>query len=125
METAAVAAFLIVHGFVHAMVWVPKSPAADAPFDPGHSWLLDGAHVALPTERTVSAATAWIVAGLYLVAAALLVAGAAWWGTVAVAAAAVGIALKTAFFNPWLSLGVLLDVAVIVAVLAQWPAALF
>jgi hypothetical protein len=30
--------FLIAHGLVHLAVWLPEPK--DAPFDPGHSWLL-------------------------------------------------------------------------------------
>ncbi|MDT7839954.1 hypothetical protein [Streptomyces justiciae] len=39
--------------------------------------------------------------------------------------AAVGLLLRTLWFNPWLSLGVLLDAGVIAAVLLTWPASLY
>ena len=39
----------------------------------------------------------------------------------AVVAAIIALALKILFFNPWLSLGVLLDAAVLSSALWSWP----
>jgi hypothetical protein len=49
----------------------------------------------------------------------------AWWAPVAALAAAAGLLLKLGWFHPWLTAGVLLDVGVLAAVAAGWPAALF
>jgi hypothetical protein len=42
----------------------------------------------------------------------------------AVVAAGLGLVLKTLYFHPWLSLGVLLDLGVLSAALTQWPVSL-
>jgi hypothetical protein len=62
---------------------------------------------------------------MYALAALLLVAGAGVWAPAAAAAALVAALLKVTFFNTWLTLGVLLDVAVLTAVAAAWPPSLF
>lgn len=45
--------------------------------------------------------------------------------TAAVVAAASGLVLKAVWFDPWLSVGVLLDVSVIVVVACTWPASVY
>ncbi|MFJ2238055.1 hypothetical protein [Streptomyces sp. NPDC087859] len=47
------------------------------------------------------------------------------WATAAALAASVGLVLKALWFNPWLSLGILLDIGVITAALTNWPASLY
>ncbi|MDF3145599.1 hypothetical protein, partial [Streptomyces sp. T21Q-yed] len=62
---------------------------------------------------------------VYVVAGAGVLAGSGWWPTAALVAAAGGLALKAIWFDPWLSVGVLLDVGVIVAVACTWPASVY
>ena len=126
MIRTLVALFLLGHGFVHAAVWAaPKQQETGAPFDPGHSWLLSAVHVGADPARTAALGLAWVSTAMYALAAASLVAGVGLWGPVAVAAAVASVLFKTAFFNAWLTVGVLLDVAVIAAVAAGWPPSLF
>ncbi|MFC8244575.1 hypothetical protein [Streptomyces chartreusis] len=126
MTTFLAAAFLLMHGLLHPGVWTaPVQPDKPPPFDPGHSWVLTTAHVAAAPARATALALAWYTALLYGVAAAGVVAGAGWWPTAAVLAAASGLALKTIWFDPWLTVGILLDVSVIVAVATSWPASLY
>lgn len=40
-------------------------------------------------------------------------------------AASAGLLLKVLWFDPWLGLGVLLDVGVVVAVACTWPASVY
>ncbi|MGW2717778.1 hypothetical protein [Streptomyces sp. NPDC001492] len=65
---------------------------------------------------------AWYTAVVYAVAGAAVLAGAGWWPTAALVAASSGLALKAVWFDPWLGVGVLLDVGVITAVAWSWPA---
>jgi|GEM_PF-2446676 hypothetical protein len=126
MTRTLAALFLLAHGFVHAAVWAAPGPReAQAPFDPRHSWLLAAVHVAADPARTTALGLAWAATGLYALAALLLVAGAGVWAPAAAAAALVAALLKVTFFNTWLTLGVLLDVAVLTAVAAAWPPSLF
>ena len=126
MITVLVAAFLVVHGLLHPGVWTaPQQADKPAPFDPGHSWALAAAHVAPAPARAWALAGAWYTALVYAVAGAGVLAGSGWWPTAALVAASCGLLLKAIWFDPWLSVGVLLDVGVIVAVTCTWPAAVF
>ena len=54
--------FLVAHGLVHLAVW-PAPPKEDAPFDPGHSWLLGDAR--RPARRlAITACTLLVAAGI-------------------------------------------------------------
>lgn len=123
MITALVAAFLVLHGLLHPGVWTaPVQADQPPPFDPGHSWALTAAHAPAAPTRTAALALAWYTALVYVVAGAGAAAGAGWWPTAALVAAASGPALKAIWFDTWLTVGVLLDVGVIVAVAGSWPA---
>ncbi|MCD7442291.1 hypothetical protein K4B79_29230 [Streptomyces lincolnensis] len=125
MITALVGVFLIAHGLLHPGVWTAPAPAGrPAPFDPGHSWALTAAHVADAPARATALALAWYTALVYAVAGAGVFAGSGWWPVAAVVGAVSGLVLKTAWFDPWLSVGVLLDVGVILAATGGWPASL-
>jgi hypothetical protein len=123
-----VAGFLVAHGLIHAAIYaMPKPEPADAkaPFDAGHSWALSAVHVAPQPVRTASTGLGWLTAALFAVSAVALLVDVTWWAPAAALAAAVGLVLKLGWFHPWLTAGVLLDVGVLVAVAAEWPAALF
>lgn len=123
MITVLVAAFLIVHGLLHPGVWTaPQEPAKAAPFIPGHSWALAAAHVPDAPTRAIALSLAWWTAVVYAIAGAGVLAGSEWWPTAALVAAASGLVLKAVWFDPWLSVGILLDAGVIVAVACTWPA---
>ncbi|MCF2536011.1 MULTISPECIES: hypothetical protein [Streptomyces] len=125
MTAALVATFLFLHGLVHLPVWLARA-GGDEPFDPRRSWALAAA--GLPPARVVSATAvglASVTAVLYIVAGAATAVQSSGWATAALLAAAVGLVLKAVWFNPWLSLGALLDVGVITAVLTDWPASLY
>ncbi|MEU5896587.1 hypothetical protein [Streptomyces venezuelae] len=126
MTAFLMAAFLIVHGLLHIGVWTaPQSPGNPSPFDPGHSRALTAAHVLPAPARAAALAIAWYTAVVYAIAGAGTLAGSAWWPTAALVAAAVGLVLKAVWFDPWLTVGVLLDAGVIVAVACTWPAAAY
>ncbi|MFE6285291.1 hypothetical protein [Streptomyces sp. NPDC057877] len=126
MITALVAAFLVVHGLLHPGVWAaPVQPGRQAPFEPGHSWVLSAAHVSAAPTRAAALALAWYTALAYCVAGAGTAAGADWWATAALVGAASGLVLKAIWYDPWLTVGVLLDVAVLVAVANSWPPSLY
>lgn len=117
MTDVVVVLLLVAHGLVHLAVYLTPAPAGangkPPPFDPSHSWALTASHVAHDTEVAVARALA-VTAALGFVVAGIGVAfGAAWAAGFAVAAAAFGLVLKGLYFNPWLSVGVLIDCAVI------------
>lgn len=126
-----IALFLIAHGLVHA--GLAAAPNPDVPdskpgaffTSPERSWLL-------PKIGLSEAAVRWV--GIILVAVATLgfvLAGlgifgipglSAIWRTVAVISASVSLLLLVLFWHLWLIVGVLIDIAILVALLwANWP----
>ena len=119
MEHLAAVAFLFAHPFVHVAVWaMPKPAETAAPFDPTHSWALAAGHAPPTSQRATGVTLAWIAAALFAAAGLALAFDLVAWTALAVMAAAVGLALKVLYFNPWLSLGVVLDVAVLALAIA-------
>lgn len=126
MVDTIVAGFLIAHGLVHAAIWtVPPGGDEPPPFVPARSWALQAAAVPDGTARTASIALALTSAALLVVAGVALLAGAEAWPAAALAGVAVAAAFKAVWFDPWLTVGIVLDVAVAVAVLAGWPPSLY
>ena len=125
MTIALVSVLLFLHGLAHLPVWLPRTNPGE-PFDPRHSWALAAAGVQGP--RIHFTAATWLASlttALYAIAGAAAATQAEGWATAAILAASVGLVLKALWFNPWLSLGVLLDIGVITAVLTNWPATLY
>ena len=85
--------FLIAHGLVHLAVWLPPS-AADAPFDPGRSWLLGDAR---PAARTL----AFVACAGLVISGALVLSGAGAGAAFAVVGSAISLALVLLTFSPW------------------------
>ena len=122
MDTIVIVTFLLAHAFVHVAVWaMPRPGAATQPFDPTRSWVLAAAHVAPAPARTASVAAAWTAAALYGSAGVALALDLPVWVGLAAAGAVAGLLLKILWFNPWLSLGVVLDLGVLLAIAGQWP----
>ena len=115
-----IALFLVLHGLVHAAVWA--APMDDeATFDPKRSWLLDGLGLGGGT-RTLSILLALVAMVGFVAVGVGLFAQQGWWRPLAVAAAAVSLGLILLYFNPWLSVGLAIEVLVLAAVLwADWP----
>jgi hypothetical protein len=125
MIRALAVVFLIAHGLVHAAIYAtPQDSAKPAPFDPARSWAVAAGHVPRAVMRTASVRVAWLTAAAFLVAAVALAAGWESWPLLAAAAATLGLALKIVYFHPWLSAGVLIDIAIVVAAAGGWPPSL-
>lgn len=123
--TWLVAAFLIAHGAIHLAVWLPPAPTEgkpEAPFAPDHSAVLTSVRVSQTVAHVISQRLAWVTAVAYIVAGLAVALGSGWTVALLAAAAAVlGLGLKAVFFNPWLSVGILLDAAVLTSALWSWP----
>ena len=125
--------FLIAHGLVHTILSIAPNPA-DPDAKPGafftaseRSWLLH------PLGLNATAIQ-WI--GIILVALSTLgfvLAGlgifgvtglSAIWRTVAIVSSFVSLLLLILFWHPWLPVGVLIDVAILLSIIwAKWPPA--
>ena len=125
MARLLLAGFLITHGLIHAAIYaIPKDPDKPAPFDPNHSWAFAGVHVAERPARTFGVRVSWLTALLFAGAGIALLVHSSLWVSIAVSAAALGLLVKGLFFHRWLILGVLIDLAVLWAATAGWPASL-
>ena len=117
--TIGIGLFLLAHGLIHVAIYAPPT-AADAPFDPGHSWLSSGARQARPLLLTFAYASA----AAFTVAGIALFAKQDWWRPAAIVGAALSLLLLALFFNPWITVGVAINVTVIfVLVQTDWPSA--
>jgi hypothetical protein len=124
MTTLLVAAFLVAHGLVHLAVWLPHPAPQEgkpAPFAPDHSALLTVAAVPAVGARRVSQILAVTAAAALVLAGVAVAFGVGEAVPLAVAGAFAGLLLKAIFFNPWLTLGVALDLLVLAMALASWP----
>jgi hypothetical protein len=124
MTTLLVAAFLVAHGLVHLAVWLPHPAPQEgkpAPFAPDQSALLTVAAVPAVGARRVSQILAVTAAAALVLAGVAVAFGVGEAVPLAVAGAFAGLLLKAIFFNPWLTLGVALDLLVLAMALASWP----
>lgn len=127
MSTALLVGFLILHGLLHLAIWMPhpaQDPDKPPPFVPDHSALLTVVKVRTDTTARLARALALATASAYLLAGSMVGLDAPWAAPTAVTAAALGLALKALFFHPWLTVGVLLDVTVLMSAVTDWPIAL-
>ena len=118
------AAFLIVHGALHLAVWLPPAPTdgqGRAPFAPDHSAVLTRTHVSVTASHLVAVWLAGAAAVAYVLGGLVVALGSGWAFVLAGLAAVLGLGLKATFFNPWLSVGILLDAAVLMSALWSWP----
>lgn len=123
-----VAAFLAAHALIHASYLTPAPPrTADGPewpFEMSRSWLVTA--LGLEPAMVRSLGTVLIVATIALfVAAALATLGwvvpVSWWQGLIVGGAATSIATLALFFHPWLVIGLVIDAALLWAiVVAGW-----
>lgn len=125
MTTVLVAVFLVVHGLLHLSIYVaPRNPQQRLPYDASRSWALEALHVGTAPMHTAATVLSVAVAGLYVWAGLVLVHSTSAAAALAAAAAVTALVLKGLWFNTWLTLGVALDIAVLLAVATGWPPSL-
>jgi hypothetical protein len=100
-------ALIVVHGLIIAAIWALPA-GEDAPFDPAHSWLLGDV-------RGVSVVLGILVALAFVATGVGVFGHLAWWPSSAIVAGFAGAVLMILWFDPWLSLGLGISVAVLVA----------
>jgi hypothetical protein len=125
MTALVLAGFLVAHGLVHLAVWMPHpapEPGKPAPpFAPDHSALLTVVAVPAVRARRLSESLAVATAAALVLAGVAVAFGVGEAVPLAVAGASLGLVLKALFFNPWLTLGVALDLLVLAMALGSWP----
>ena len=131
MLKTGLAIFIILHGLVHAILAIAPSPA-DSNAKPGafftateRSWLLPQFGLNASTVQwigiilVVLSTLGFILAGLGIFGVAGL---SAIWRTVAIISAGISLLLLVIFWHPWLPVGVLIDIGILVTLfVANWP----
>jgi len=102
-----VGGLIIAHALITGVVWTaPLLP--DAPFNPGHSWLLgDSRPFAAPASVALALALAGTGIGLLL--------NQPWWAPLGLAAGAVAAVFILIYFNPWFSLAIAINAGLAIA----------
>jgi hypothetical protein len=121
------AAFLFLHGALHVSYLAPRPPATpggpDWPFTLERSWLLTASSVAPELTRMLGITLVVVTLAAFTVAAAAMlgiIPGGLWPVGIALGAGS-SLALLVLFFHPWLVIGVVIDLALLVVVLlAGW-----
>jgi hypothetical protein len=124
------AVFLILHGLVHGILAMVPSPDANEPVFAtffSNSWLLSR----LGFSESAGKPLAFILAALAMVgfvAAALglldFLVPFDWWGALAIASAVVSLLLLVIFWHPYVIVGVVIDVVILVVVnFTEWTPA--
>jgi pimeloyl-ACP methyl ester carboxylesterase len=104
--------FLLGHGLVHLAVWATPYDPVKSPFDPKHSWILEG--VGIRSARPLLRAVAVVCALAFAIAGVAVLADVEWGANVAAGAAIASIVLSVVTFNRWLLINLALNVAIIV-----------
>lgn len=102
--------FVVAHGLLTIVIWVPtpRAATANAPMDTSRSWLLGDA-------RSVSLVLA-VASGIVVAAAGVgYLTDQAWWSTAGLAGGVLSLALFGLFFTPWWAAAIVISAALVVA----------
>jgi hypothetical protein len=119
------AAFLVAHGLVHLLFVSPPPPATEGgpswPFALDRSWILTPLGLGADMTRILGIALiALTIAGFALAAVvAIGVLPSSLWVPAIVIGAVASVVVLGLFYQPWLTLGVAIDVVLLWAVLVQ------
>ena len=123
--------FLIIHGLIHVMWFIPEPDKPDGPpwpFGLADSWLLNGVHAPEGLVRGLAVTLAllsivgFVLAGLGVIGVPGL-SGA--WSVLTIASAAASLLLVVLFWHLYLIVGLALDLGLLVTTLGgRWPATL-
>ena len=112
----------IAHGCIHASYLsrppTPKPGAPQWPFHIDHSPVLALLRFPRGQVRPAGTALVMLVVAGFLATGTAFLADSGWWPPMAVAAALASFVLLALFYNPWLTLGLIIDTVIVVAVLA-------
>lgn len=120
MSRILVGLFFAAHGLIHLGYLTPAPPDPKYPFSLERSWLFTSLGVDPQAARTFGVALAVLVVIGYALAAlsaAGLIVPHTWWQVLAIGSSAGSLLLLALFWHTWLVLGVLIDVALLVALL--------
>lgn len=109
MLRIAIGVFLVLHGVIHAAIWIPPRPEEPLPgFGAQASWLF-------ADVRAAVVSVALLAAGGFVLSGVAYLIHQPWWAVVAVVAVAASLALTVATFTPWWSAALVIDLAILYA----------
>lgn len=108
---------LLVFAFAHLAVWLPPHDPERHAFDAKSSRLLLGAGVDERGSRLAAVGGALAVAAAFVLAGFGIIRGSSWAPEATSGAAVLSMLLIGLYFNPWLLLFVVVDLAIIAVVL--------
>lgn len=109
MWRIAVGVFLILHGVIHAAIWVPPRPEEPLPgFGSQASRMF-------ADVRPAVVSLALIAAGGFAFSGVAYLIHQPWWAAMSVVAAVASLALTVATFTPWWSAAIVIDLAIVYA----------
>jgi hypothetical protein len=109
-----IAGFLVLHGILHAAIWIPPQQGTElAHFGPQASWLF-------AEVRPVVVTLALVAAGGFALSGVAYLAHWDMWAVSATIAAVSSMALVVATFTPWWSFAVVINTVILYA---AWQAA--
>ena len=127
MVRTIVGLLLIAHGLVHLLYLMPR-PEDDPsyPFVPETRWSAKLVGLEPSTAKIVAVSLAVAVAVALLVSGIALFVDADIWKVAAATGSLLSLALLLLFFHPWLTIGIAIDVAILIGVwFAHLPSSLF
>ena len=106
---------IIAHALITGVIWTaPLLP--DAPFNPSHSWLLGD-------SRPIAAATSLLLALALAATGVALLLNQSWWAPLGLATGAAAAVFMLVYFNPWLSLAIVINAAIAITATSNLSAA--
>jgi hypothetical protein len=127
MVRAVAGVFLIAHGLVHLLYLLPR-PENDPtyPFVPETRWFSGAVGLEAGAAKTTAAALSIGVALVFLISGIAVFANADIWAAAAAVGSLLSLTLLVLFYHPWLSIGVVIDIAILADVwFAHAPSSLF
>jgi uncharacterized membrane protein YphA (DoxX/SURF4 family) len=113
--------FLILHGLIHSAIWLPSS-TPKGPFNAGHSWLLNSIGLQPDIIRTITVVVTIIAALALIIGGIGLLTHQTWFNIPILIGSIVSLLLIIGYFNPWMSLAILLDLGIIYLIgIRHWP----
>jgi hypothetical protein len=107
---------LLGHAFVHLAIWLPPYDPERHAFDAKRSQLLINAQVDERGSRRTAAVAAIVVAAFFILGGFATIRGSGWANDITAGAAVMSMLLAALYFHPWLSVLLVVDLAILVVV---------
>lgn len=104
-------------GFAHLAIWLPPYDPQRHAFDAKRSQLLINAEVDEQGARRTATVAAIVVTAFFLMSGFATIRGSSWANEITAGSAVMSMILAALYFHPWLSVLVVVDLAILVVAL--------